>query len=236
VIKDEQLLGGRDSGGKSRRNRSPESAPELPIHECLPRKDIWLTSKPWNSFHAPQDVEPALDESLSRLGTDYPDLYLIHWSALKLIIFIAALSTQNFRPVAFVNGGKQNELDWELTEDPYPTWKKLEEMVEKGKVRNIGISKYVPLFNYPCHFIELKYKSCTFNILRIQNLTANPLKIKPHVNQVELNYWNPKPELLKVRKLFEPFLMHIPINMKIVVQRKRYFTGSLFPTWQCRKC
>jgi diketogulonate reductase-like aldo/keto reductase len=177
-------------------------------------------------------VEPALDESLSHLGTDYLDLYLIHWSALKLIIFIAAL-TQNFRPVAFINGGKQNEVDWELTENPYPTWKKLEEMVDKGKVRNIGISKCVSLPNYSFHFIELRYKQCSFNIHRIQNLTANPLKIKPYVNQVELNYWNPQPELLKVRKLSEPFLMHILINMKIVVQRKRYFTGSLFPTWQC---
>lgn len=33
---------------------------------------------------------------------------------------------------------------------------------------------------------------------RIQNLTANPLKIQPAVNQVELNFWNPQPELLKV--------------------------------------
>ena len=39
--------------------------------------------------------------------------------------------------------GTDNELDVELTADPYPTWKKLEEMVDKGKVRNIGISKYV---------------------------------------------------------------------------------------------
>jgi diketogulonate reductase-like aldo/keto reductase len=33
---------------------------------------------------------------------------------------------------------------------------------------------------------------------RLQNLTANPLKIQPAVNQVELNYWNPQPDLLKV--------------------------------------
>jgi diketogulonate reductase-like aldo/keto reductase len=144
-------------------------------------------------------VEPALDESLSRLGTDYLDLYLIHWSALKFIITITAL-TQNFRPVAFRNGGKQNEIDWALTENPYPTWKQLEEMVEKGKIRNIGISKCVPVFNCSYHVIELRYKSRSFNIRRIQNLTANPLKIKPYVNQVELNYWNPQPELLKVRK------------------------------------
>ena len=35
-------------------------------------------------------------------------------------------------------------LDRDLTDDPYPTWKKLEEMVDKGKIRNIGVSKYVP--------------------------------------------------------------------------------------------
>lgn len=46
------------------------------------------------------------------------------------------------RPVAFKKEGN-NVVDWELTADPYPTWKKLEEMVDKGKVRNIGISKCV---------------------------------------------------------------------------------------------
>uniref|UniRef100_A0A0W0FQV3 NADP-dependent oxidoreductase domain-containing protein n=1 Tax=Moniliophthora roreri TaxID=221103 RepID=A0A0W0FQV3_MONRR len=34
----------------------------------VPRDRVWLTSK---VLHAPEDVEPALDESLAKLGTDY---------------------------------------------------------------------------------------------------------------------------------------------------------------------
>jgi len=127
----------------------------------VPRNQIWLTSKLWNNFHAPEDIEPVLDDSLSKLGTDYLDLYLIHW------------------PVAFKKTGK-NILDEALTVNPYPTWQKLEEMVDKGKIRNIGISN--------------------FNVPRIQNLTSNPLKYQPAVNQVELNFWNPQPELLQWSK------------------------------------
>ena len=45
----------------------------------MPRKDIFLTTKLWNNGHHPDDVEPALDASLKDLGTDYLDLYLMHW-------------------------------------------------------------------------------------------------------------------------------------------------------------
>lgn len=39
-------------------------------------------SQLWNAFHSPEDVEPALDETLTRLGTSYLDMYLIHWLVL----------------------------------------------------------------------------------------------------------------------------------------------------------
>lgn len=105
----------------------------------VPRKDIWLTSKVsrcmywwdirlstlqlWNSFHDPRDVESALDKSLEMLGTDYLDLYVIHW------------------PFTLNRDGSL--YNKELTENPYPTWQKLEELVDRGKIRNIGVSKCV---------------------------------------------------------------------------------------------
>lgn len=42
----------------------------------VPRKDIWLTSKLWNSYHEPHQVEPILNETLESLGVSYLDLYL----------------------------------------------------------------------------------------------------------------------------------------------------------------
>lgn len=52
-----------------------------------------------------------------------------------------------YRPVAMNKDG--SAYNKELTQDPYPTWKKLEELVEKGKIRNIGISKYVASWVFP---------------------------------------------------------------------------------------
>jgi len=45
----------------------------------IPRSEIFITSKIWNTDQGYASAFDAFEESLERLGTDYIDLYLIHW-------------------------------------------------------------------------------------------------------------------------------------------------------------
>lgn len=45
----------------------------------IPREEIFVTTKLWNSDHGYDRAMDAFDKSLRRLGLDYVDLYLIHW-------------------------------------------------------------------------------------------------------------------------------------------------------------
>lgn len=45
----------------------------------LPRSDIFVTTKLWNADQGYDSTLQAFERSLRKLGTDYIDLYLIHW-------------------------------------------------------------------------------------------------------------------------------------------------------------
>ncbi|KAH9883599.1 Aldo/keto reductase [Xylariomycetidae sp. FL2044] len=85
------------------------------------RKDIWVTSKLWNSDHRPDEVTAAISKSISDLGVGYLDLYLMHW------------------PVAFVPD-EGNKLDEETT--ILDTWRAMENLVRANLTRHIGISNF----------------------------------------------------------------------------------------------
>jgi len=45
----------------------------------IPRDELYITTKLWNSDQGTQSAFDAMDLSLEKLGLDYVDLYLIHW-------------------------------------------------------------------------------------------------------------------------------------------------------------
>lgn len=85
----------------------------------VPRSEIWLTTKLDNPWH--KRVAEGIDRSLANLGTDYVDLYLIHWPS----------STDP-------NDSKKHEPDWDFVD----TWREMQKLVGTSKVRNIGVSNF----------------------------------------------------------------------------------------------
>jgi methylglyoxal/glyoxal reductase len=50
------------------------------IRNCgIPREELFITTKVWNSEQGYENTLKAFDDSMERLGLDYLDLYLVHW-------------------------------------------------------------------------------------------------------------------------------------------------------------
>jgi 2,5-diketo-D-gluconate reductase A len=79
----------------------------------LDRSDVFITSKLNNGYHEPDDARRAFDATLKALGSDYVDLFLIHW------------------PLPTLYGG-----------DFVQTWRTLEEFYREGRARSIGVSNF----------------------------------------------------------------------------------------------
>jgi 2,5-diketo-D-gluconate reductase A len=79
----------------------------------LDRADLFLTTKLRNEAHEPDDARRAFDASLTALGTDYVDLFLIHWP-----------------------------LPTRYDGDFVSTWRTLEEFYRDGRARSIGVSNF----------------------------------------------------------------------------------------------
>lgn len=102
------------------------------------REELWVTSKLWNTFHSPEHVQAACEKTLSDLGVDYLDLYLIHFPiALRYVDF-----DTRYPPEWFFDPDSENPR-MEVAPVPlYETWKAMEALVEKGLVKQIGICNY----------------------------------------------------------------------------------------------
>jgi alcohol dehydrogenase (NADP+) len=134
---------------------------------AIERKDIFLATKLWNTNHRPERVEPAFEASRERLQVDYLDLYLSH------------------TPFAFQPGDEQDphDQDGNVIYDRgitlLDTWRAMENLVDRGKCRAIGLSD--------------------IGLEELQPL-YEAARIKPAVIQVESHPYLPETELLEFCK------------------------------------
>ena len=108
----------------------------------IARSDVIIETKLWIDEMGYENAKTALAKSLDRLGTDYLDIYMMHWPRQT---------------------GADDE-DWK--ELDLETWRAMEEMVDKGLVRRLGLSNFLP------HHLKNILDNC---------------RIKPVVDQMELH-------------------------------------------------
>ncbi|QGJ69944.1 4-dihydromethyl-trisporate dehydrogenase [Planctomycetales bacterium 10988] len=139
------------------------------------REDLWVTSKLWNTYHRKEHVRPALLKTLKDLRLDYLDLYLIHFPiSLRFVPF-----EERYPPEWFYDPHSSNP---HMEADNVPileTWQAMEELVEEGLVREIGV--------------------CNFNISLLRDL-MNSAKLKPAMLQVELHPYLTQEKLVRFCK------------------------------------
>ncbi|EUC31089.1 hypothetical protein COCCADRAFT_28131 [Bipolaris zeicola 26-R-13] len=139
----------------------------LKENPSVTRKDLFICTKVWNHLHEPDQVKWSFNSSLTKLGMDYIDAFLVHWP-------IAAESDDNHMPKIGADGKYIIKKD--LTENPEPTWHAMEEIYESGKAKSIGVSNWT---------IDGLKKLLSF------------AKVKPMMNQIEIHPFLPNSDLVK---------------------------------------
>ncbi|KIK70681.1 hypothetical protein GYMLUDRAFT_32723 [Collybiopsis luxurians FD-317 M1] len=136
------------------------------------REDLFITSKLWNTFHSKQHVNKTAKMQLGLWGIDYFDLFLIHFPiALQYID-----PSEKYPPEWWGLDGKSVTLEKTPMQE---TWTCMEELVDQGLAKNIGIS------------------NCSGSIIIDIYRYA---RIEPQVLQVEIHPYLTQEPLLKLSK------------------------------------
>ncbi|NHA69490.1 aldo/keto reductase [Phycicoccus flavus] len=81
----------------------------------IPRDEIFVTSKLNNGFHRPDDAKRAFDETMTKLGLDRIDLFLVHWP-----------------------------LPTRYDGDFVSTWRTMAGFADEGRAAAVGVSNFQP--------------------------------------------------------------------------------------------
>ena len=120
--------------------RNEESVGKAIRESGVPRKDLFITTKLWNRNHSYDLAMRSFEESMDKLGLDYLDLFLIHWP----------------NPIHFRDRWQEANAE---------SWKAMEELVDAGRIRAIGVSNFRP---------------------RHLDALLKTAKIAPQINQIRL--------------------------------------------------
>ncbi|KAJ3725587.1 NADP-dependent oxidoreductase domain-containing protein [Lentinula guzmanii] len=136
------------------------------------REELFITSKLWNTFHAKEHVNKIAKKQLDLWGLDHFDLFLIHFPiALQYVD-----PSHRYPPEWWGDDGKTVTL---ANVPMQETWTCMEELVDQGVAKNIGIS------------------NCSGSIICDIFRYA---RIEPQVLQVEIHPYLTQEPLLKFAK------------------------------------
>jgi alcohol dehydrogenase (NADP+) len=125
------------------------------------REELWITSKLWNDMHHEDDVIASCEKSLADLKAGYLDLFLVHWPFPNHHPPGCDVSARNPHAVPYIH------------ENYMRTWRKMEELVDRGLVRHIGTS------NMTIPKMELLLRDACIKPV------ANEMELHPHFQQPE---------------------------------------------------
>ncbi len=184
----------------------------------IPRSELFITTKLWNTAQRIENIEDSFYRSLERLGLDYLDLYLVHWPVPGCFCNTTAQRIENIED-SFYRSLERLGLDYldlYLVHWPVPgcfcnTWRIFEKLQASGVIKSIGVS------NFSIHDLELLKESSDI-VPAVNQVETHPLVIKsigvsnfsihdlellkessdivPAVNQVETHPLFQNPELI----------------------------------------
>ncbi|GAA5934387.1 uncharacterized protein JCM15063_004561 [Sporobolomyces koalae] len=134
------------------------------------REELFITSKLWNNFHRPENVEAGLDDTLKQLQLDYLDLFLIHWP-------VPFVPEGELSKNLFPKDGDAAKIDTETS--IIDTWKAVVKLLDTKKVKAVGVSN--------------------FNAEMVDAITK-ATGVAPAVNQIERHPLLKQPELIAHHK------------------------------------